>query len=442
MPANRRAFTLWFLRSGVAVKVRGHAWRALRHANYRAYFAGQAISILGNWVQQVALGWLVYRLTGSAMLLGVTAFLTQIPQLFVAPVAGIIIDRSNIRRLMILIQFAMFLLAVLLAVITYFGWIQPWHILLVAAFFGILNSFDVPLRHAYTSQLVTDRQDLPNAIALNSLFFNIARFIGPPLAGLILSLTSEALCFALNGVSFLVILAVMMRLQTGVQRHSQASFRDAMQEGVKFIRGSVPVRQLLIQVAVLNFLAANYIPLMPAFAREIFHGGPNMLGTLLGCAGAGALCCSLSLAVRPSVRGLSGAITQGCLLTGLALLAFALSSAAWLGCIMLFLLGFGMVNGNASSNTILQTILPEHLRGRVLAIYSAANLGAAALGSLLSGALAERLGPAQALAVLAAILIFASIHFYSRLEWLRMYLRPIYASQGITRQKPRHQEMK
>ncbi|MBS1161791.1 MAG: transporter [Proteobacteria bacterium] len=395
---------------------------------------GQAVSILGSWMQQVALGWLVYRLSGSAMLLGATAFLAQIPQLFVAPLAGIVIDRSNIRRLMLLVQSGMCLQALGLAAITHYGWVEPWHLLLGAAVFGVLNSFDVPLRHAYTSQLLSDRRDLPNAIALNSLFFNMARFVGPPLAGVILTLSSEALCFALNGLSFVAILLVLLILRTTSAAHSSAGFREAMVEGGRYIRGSFPVRHILWQVALLNFLAANYLPLMPAFARDVFAGGPATLGALLGSAGAGALFASLGLAARPTVRGLSGAITNGNLLAGLALLAFALSGNERLAQLMLFLLGFGLINGNASSNTILQTILPEHLRGRVLAVYSAANLGAAALGGLCSGALAEHLGPGPTLLALACVLIGAALFFRLRLELFRMHLRPIYARLGIKRQ--------
>lgn len=408
-----------------------HAWRAMRHASYRLYFAGQAVSILGNWIQQVALGWLVYRLTDSAMLLGTVAFLAQIPQLFVSPLAGIVIDRSNIRRLMIAVQFAMLLQAAILAVLTWSGLVAPWHILLAATVFGILNSFDVPLRHAYTSQLVQDRQDLPNAIALNSLFFNLARFIGPPLAGMILAQTSEVACFTLNALSFVAIIGVLLHLRTTSQAHSTAAFSDAMREGVLFVRRSFPVRHILWQVAVLNFLAANYIPLMPAFARDVFHGGPDTLGLLLGSAGAGALLASLMLAGRRSVRGLSGAIAFGNLLAGFSLLAFALTADIGLAIAMLFLLGFALVNGNASSNTILQTILPEHLRGRVLALYSAANLGAAALGGLVSGAVADHLGPGESLLLMSILLIVTSLFFFIRLELFRMHLRPIYARLGI-----------
>lgn len=413
------------------MKHHAHAWRAMHHAGYRLYFAGQAISILGNWIQQVALGWLVYRLTGSAMLLGTVAFLTQIPRLVVSPLAGIVIDRSNIRQLMIVVQLAMLLQAVSLAVLTWFGLVVPWHILVAATVFGILNSFDVPLRHAYTSQLVPDRQDLPNAIALNSLFFNLARFIGPPLAGFILTHTSEASCFALNAISFVATIGVLLYLRTSSQAHSSAAFADALREGFVFVRQHFPVRHLLWQVALLNFLAASYVPLMPAFARDVFRGGPDTLGLLLGSAGAGALLASVTLAGRRSVRGLSGSIAQGNLLASLSLIGFVLTSDIGVAIVMLFLLGFGLITCNTSSNTILQTILPERLRGRILALYSAANLGAAALGGLVCGAMADHWGPGPSLLLMGILLIAVSLFFYARLELFRMHLRPIYAQLGI-----------
>lgn len=428
-----RALTGWPAIRSSFVQQWARSWRALRHRSYRLYFAGQSVSILGSWLQQVALGWLAYRTTGSATLLGSVAFLSQIPQLFVAPLAGIIIDRSDIRRLMLAVQSGMAIQALLLALVTWQGGVETWHILFAAAAFGVLNSFDVPLRHAYTSQLVADRGDLPNAVALNSLFFNAARFVGPPLAGAVLTLASEAVCFALNGLSFLAIIGVLAGLKTRSPAHCSAGFRAAMAEGGSYIRRNFAVRRLLLQVALLNFLAANYVPLMPAFVRDVFRGGPEMLGILLGSAGAGALLAALLLVARPTVRGLSGWIASGNLLAGCALLAFAIAPDAWLACAMLFLLGFGLINGNASSNTILQTILPERLRGRVLAVYAAANLGAAALGGLCSGALADLAGPRNTLVFLGGMLIMTSFYFRLRLEEFRMHLRPIYAQLGISR---------
>lgn len=412
---------------------RGQSWRALRHPNYRLYFCGQSISLLGTWIQQVALAWLVYRLTGSTLLLGTVAFLSQAPQLLIAPFAGIVIDRSDRKRLMLVVQSLMLAQSVFLALFTGLGWIEPWQILAAALTLGVLNSFDAPLRHSLAGQLVSARDDLPNAIALNATIFNVARFVGPPVAGLVLGLTSEAVCFALNGLSFLAVILALRRIRIAPLETATTPFGSALREGLSYVRASVPVSRLLQQVALLNFLAASYVPLMPAFARDVFQGGPDTLGLLLGSAGAGALGASLYLMTRSSVRGLTGSIAGGNLLAALALLAFALADTLWLALPMLFLLGFGVITGNASTNTILQTILPGTLRGRVLALYTAANLGAAAVGGLVAGWAAEHGGPGGTLLALGGLLLLAALRFRWRLESLRVHLRPLYAALGITR---------
>ena len=407
------------------------SWRALRHRNYRLYFCGQAISLLGTWIQQVALGWLAYRLTSSTLLLGSVAFLSQAPQLIGAPLAGIVIDRSDRRRLMLHVQILMLVQALSLALLTELGWIQPWHILVAAIALGILNCFDGPLRHALAVQLVDDRNDLPNAVALNSLTFNVARFVGPPVAGLALGMTSEAACFAINGLSFLPVVGALIGIRLAPIKPVGGSFGDAMAEGLRYSRDTFPVRALLIQVAILNFLGACYVPLMPAFARDVFHGGPDVLGLLLGSAGAGALLAALYLLVRPTIRGLTGAIAEANALTSLGLIGFALAHQAWLGMGLLFFVGFGLITGNASTNTILQAILPDQLRGRVLALYTAAALGAAAAGGLLAGLIAERLGVQFTFLGIGIGLLLAALRFRSRLELLRTKLRPIYHALGI-----------
>lgn len=412
---------------------RGRSWRALRHPDYRRYFCGQSVSLLGTWIQQVALGWLVYRLTGSTLLLGTVAFLSQAPQLLIAPFAGIVIDRSDRKRLMMTVQLLMLAQSAFLALFTGFGWIAPWHILAAALTLGVLNSFDAPLRHALVGQLVRERDDLPNAIALNATIFNIARFVGPPVAGLVLGLTSEAVCFGLNGLSFLAVIVALQRIRAAPAEPVATPFGSALREGLAYVRASVPVRLLLLQVALLNFLASSYVPLMPAFARDVFHGGPDTLGLLLGSAGAGALGASLHLMMRGSVRGLTGSIAGGNLLAALALLAFALTDTLWLALPMLFLLGFGVITGNASTNTILQTILPGALRGRVLALYTASALGAAAVGGLTAGWGAQLAGPGATLFGLGTLLLLAAVRFRWRLEQLRVHLRPLYATLGITR---------
>lgn len=419
--------------------IRKSSWRALQSPSYRRYFLGQSLSLLGTWVQQVALGWLVYRLTDSTALLGAVAFLSQAPQLVLAPFAGIIIDRADRKRLMIVIQSLMLVQAAALAALTHLDLIEPWVILSAAAVLGVLNSFDAPLRHALAGQLVATREDIPNAIALNALIFNIARFIGPPLAGLLLGLTSEAFCFAVNGLSFIGVILALLSIDSASERPLPMPFGSALREGFDYVRASVPVGGLLLQVALLNFLAASYLPMMPAFARDVFHGGPDMLGVLLGSAGAGALCAAMYLVTRKTVRGLTGTIAGSNLLAAFALTGFALTDAVWLACMQLFLLGFGMIAGNASTNTILQTILPAGLRGRVLALYTAANLGAAAAGGLVAGWVAERAGPETALLVAGGLLLLVALRFRFGLEHLRVHLRPLYAELGIRHITPNGQ---
>ncbi|MBR0565487.1 MFS transporter [Azoarcus sp. L1K30] len=418
---------------------RRSSWRALQSRSYRRYFLGQSLSLLGTWIQQVALGWLVYRLTGSTALLGGVAFLSQAPQLVLAPFAGIIIDRADRKRLMIVIQSLMLVQAVALAAMTYLDLIRPWVILIAAAVLGVLNSFDAPLRHALAGQLVAKREDIPNAIALNALTFNVARFIGPPLAGMLLGLSSEAFCFAVNGLSFVGVILALVSIDSPFERPRPMPFGSALREGFDYVRNSIPVGGLLLQVALLNFFAASYLPMMPAFARDVFHGGPDMLGALLGSAGAGALCASLYLVTRQSVRGLTGTIASANLLAACALTGFALTDAVWLACMLLFLLGFGMIAGNASTNTILQTILPTGLRGRVLALYTAANLGAAAAGGLVAGWVAERAGPEMTLLAAGVLLLLVALRFRFGLERLRVHLRPLYAELGITHITPNGQ---
>lgn len=423
--------------STATVTLRRLSWRALRHPAYRAYFCGQLLSLIGTWIQQVALGWLVYRLTDSTALLGAVAFLSNAPQLLVTPFSGIVIDRSDRKQLMLLIQALMLAQAAFLAVFAYQGWLEPWLILLAAGALGVLNSFDAPLRHALAGQLVAERDDIPNAIALNTLTFNIARFAGPPAAGLLLGATSAATCFAVNGLSFVALILALLTIDSPSSRPLPTPFGSALREGFAYVRGSVPVSRLLLQVALLNLLAASYLPMMPAFARDIYQGGPDTLGWLLGSAGAGALIASAFLMSRQSVRGLTGSMASANLLAGCALTGFALSQQAWLAFVLLFLLGFSMIVCNASTNTILQTILPAGLRGRVLALYTAANLGGGAVGGLLAGWVAELAGPASTLLAAGLLLLLAAARFRVRLEHLRVHLRPLYAAQGIPARTPR-----
>lgn len=409
------------------------ALRALRHRNYRLYFFGQAVSLLGTWVQTVAQGWLVYRLTGSTLLLGTVAFASQAPQLLLGPLGGILADRHDRRRLMLTLQSLMLLQAATLAVLTALGLIAPWHIVALALFLGAVNSLDAPVRQSMAAELVGDRADLPNAVALNSITFNSARFVGPPLAGLILAWTSEAACFALNALSFAAVLAALSRIRTVPATRLLGSFAGAFREGLSYAWRTYPVRALLTQVGLVSVLAAPYVALMPVFARDVFGSGPRALGWLLGAAGLGALMAALFLALRRSVRGLSGTIALGGGLAGAALLAFSLAGELAVALPLLFLLGFGIIVTNVSCNTVLQTIVPDGMRGRVVALYATAVLGGQALGNLAAGWLAEHLGAPRAESVLALLLLAAAAWFVARLPVLRRHLRGIYGELGVPR---------
>lgn len=407
--------------------------RALRHPNFRLYFFGQAVSLLGTWVQQVALGWLVYRLTGSALLLGTVAFLSQAPLLVLAPIAGIWIDRYDRRRLMLAVQWLMMLLAGGLAALTYLEAIAPWHIVALALALGVLNSFDAPVRQALVVQLVDDRADLANAIALNSFTFNSARFVGPPLAGLLLALTSEAVCFALNALSFAGVILALSRVRIPAHPHIEGGLSAALREGIGYAWTTYPIRALLLNVVLVNLLATPYVALMPIFAKDVFQGGPQTLGWLLGAAGCGSLCAAIYLMVRRSVLGLTRTIAAGGVLAAAALIGFSLTAWLPLALALLFVVGFGAIVTNASTNTVLQTIVPDPIRGRIVSFYTAAVLGTAAVGGLAAGAVAERIGAPLTLLGQALLLLVASMLFVARLDTLRRHIRPIYAALGLSR---------
>ncbi len=378
----------------------------MEEGQYRYYFFGQALSICGSWVQQVALGWLTYSLSGSASLLGATSFLTQIFPLFLAPLAGGLIDRYGVRPLMIQVQLLLVLQACVLGGLAASGHLGIWHLLVAACVSGVLSSFEVPLRHALTPRLIADSANLPNAIALNSLFFNVARFIAPPLAGWLLGSQEAWWCFFLNALSFLPTLVVLLRLPDGVAGGVSSSLLTLLREGVGYLRSQREARQILVQVALVNGLATAYLPLMPAVVRDVFAAGPEAVGMLLGSVGAGALLASIRLAMGGrGRRGLERSLRQGNLVAALSLIGFALCKEIWLAPLLLFLLGFGVINCNVSSNTLLQMRVPQLVRGRVLALYVSANLGSAALGGLLSGGLAEHLGTGPVLFGMGAVLL-------------------------------------
>ena len=383
--------------------------RALRHPRYRRYFFGQALSILGTWVQNVAMSWLVYRLTGSAALLGLTAFLAQAPQLLVSPLAGLFIDRFDRRRLFLGIQALMIAQALTLAILTGLGVIEAWHLVVLAGVFGVVNSFDTPLRQSMLGQLVDDRADLRNAIALNASLFNSARFIGPPLAGVILALTSEAVCFGLNALSFIGIAVAVARLPSVPVSPSSGGFAAALKEGLRFALDSLPVRVLLIGVAVMNLTGSAYLVLMPVLARDVFGGDAQTLGWLLGATGGGALVATALVASRHSIDQLIRLVVAGWAIATVSLAGFAATSVLGLAMVAGFGLGLGISSVNVSTNAILQSLVPDRIRGRIISYFTAFRFGMDALGGLAAGALATGFGATPTLALEAFLVMLGAI---------------------------------
>jgi MFS family permease len=381
------------------------AVRALQHPNFRLYFAGQGISILGSWIQQVALSWLIYRLTGSVALLGVTTFAALLPQLIVGPLAGAWTDRHDKRRLLILVQALLGLQALLLAALTALEWIGPSLIVAMSLLLGVLNAFDTPLRQSLIGSFVGSRADLPNALALNAMLFNSGRFIGPPLAGLLLALTSEAMCFALNGLSFLALLAGLLLIRVEAPPRAKGSTGAVFREGLTYVWSNQPIRLLILSLAMVNITASSYAVLLPVFARDIFAGDAQTLGWLWGAAGCGAFLSTVYLATRQALPGLVRIVLVGAVLSGLALLAFAASSVVPLALVAMAVLGFAISVGNVGINMLLQSLAPEQLRGRVVSFFTSTRFGFDAIGGLLAGLLAARIGAPLTLALEGVVLL-------------------------------------
>jgi MFS family permease len=410
-----------------------HRFRALRHRNYRVYFAGQICSLIGTWIQFVAMNWLVYRLTGSPLLLGLTGFVNQIPILILGPIAGLVADRVNRRKLLFVTQTLAMIQAFTLAYLTFSGTIQVWQIIVLAGLLGIVNAFDVPGRQSFIVQMLGDKQDLPNAIALNSLTMNATRLVGPSLGGFLVMGLGEAWCFLLNGFSFLAILLALSstRVQSSViVRKSQSAWRD-LRDGFQYTFGNSPIRALLLQLTIVSFMAMPYTVLMPAFAGGVFGGTARTFGTLIGCAGLGAMIATLYLASRRNIEGLATLIAIAPMVSGIALMLFSQSRILWLSHVLMMFVGFGIICHAASINTILQSVVDDDKRGRVMSFYTMCFVGTAPVGSLVLGQVAHIIGvPATFLAAGACCLV-AGIIFFTRLETWRQNISASQALHGI-----------
>ncbi len=394
--------------------------RALQHRNFQLFFGGQLISLVGTWMQSVAQSWLVYRLTGSSTLLGFVGFASQIPVFLLAPFGGVLADRANRRRVILVTQTASMLLAFALAALTLSGRVRVWHVFALAAFLGVANAADIPTRQAFVVEMV-GKEDLMNAIALNSSMFNGARIVGPAVAGVLVAGIGEGWCFFANAVSYLAVIAglLAMRLERSAPaRHAVSPFAH-MKEGFRFVAGAAPVRALILLLGVVSFVGMPYAVLMPVFAENILHSGARGLGLLMGASGVGALIGSLSLAARKEIRGLGTWVAMAGAGFGISVALFAVSRAFWLSALLLVPVGLSMMVQMASSNTLIQVMVPDALRGRTMAVYSMMFMGMAPFGSLLAGVLAEKIGAPETVAAGGAVCVAAALIFRARLPGLR-----------------------
>ena len=402
----------------------GHTVRSLRHRNFQLFFAGQLVSLVGTWMQSVAQSWLVYRMTRSSALLGLVGFASQIPVFLLGPFGGALADRANRRRVLVVTQAASMALALALAALTLSGAVRVWHVFALATLLGVVNAADIPTRQAFVVQMVR-REDLMNAIALNSSMFNGARIIGPAIAGILVARLGEGWCFFANGVSYVAVIAglLAMRLATTAPARMTGSALAHMAEGIRFVAGASPVRALILLLGVVSFVGMPYAVLMPVFAEEVLHRGASGLGLLMGASGAGALIGSLSLAARRGIRGLGTWIAAAGAGFGISAVLFALSRTFWLSALALVPVGLFLMVQMASSNTLIQVMVPDELRGRVMAVYSMMFMGMAPFGSLLAGALAGNVGAPATVAAGGLLSLAASLVFRAWLPRLRSEAR-------------------
>jgi MFS family permease len=412
--------------------------RALRSRNFRLYFGGQSLSLIGTWITRVATSWLVYRLTGSLLLLGVVGFFSQIPTLLLAPFAGVLVDRWDRHRILVITQALSMLQSAALAWLTFAGIITVVDILVLQCVQGVINAFDTPARQAFVVQMVAEPSDLPNAIALNSTMVNGSRIIGPSISGLIIAATGEGWCFAIDAISYLAVIASLLAMRDWRPSgdHSGARMVDELKAGFAYVSGFQPVRTALLLLALISIMGMPYTVLMPAIASRVLHGGPHTLGFLMTATGLGAVSGALYLASRRSVVGLGRVIPIACTLFGVGLVAFSFSRVLWLSLAILPFVGGGFMVSLAATNTIIQTVVEDRLRGRVMAFFAMAFLGTAPIGSLISGVVADRIGAPGTIRLGGIACIAGAAWFAAQLPTIRRLIRPIYVERGIVAASP------
>jgi len=406
--------------------------RSLRHRNFQLFFSGQLISLIGTWMQNVAQSWLVYRLTGSSLLLGTVSFAGQIPVFPIAPLAGMVADRWNRRTIVIITQTASMILAFILAFLTLTNRITVWEIVMLAALLGVVNAFDIPARQSFLVEMV-GREDLMNAIALNSSIFNGARIIGPAIAGILVATIGEGWCFFANAVSYIAVIAglFMMRISRRQAERAIKSAYDHIAEGFRFVRKTAPIRALLLILGLVSLVGMPYTVLMPVFAKTVLHGDATTLGVLGSAAGIGALAGALTLASRTRVDGLGKWVWMACTSFGTFLILFSFSHHYFLSVLLLVPVGFSLMTQMGATNTLVQSMVPDRLRGRTMAVYSMMFMGMSPLGAILAGAAADKIGAPMTVALGGACAIAGAIAFARHLPKIRVEARQLLSEQGL-----------
>jgi MFS family permease len=407
--------------------------RALRHRNFRLFYIGQGTSQIGSWLQLIATSWLIYRMSESAFMLGLAAFALQIPFLVLTPVAGVFIDRMERRRVLIFTNSVAALQAVGLFSVVALGIAQPWHLVLANLVLGTVNACDAPARQSVLIELVGGKEDLPNAIALNSILMNGARFVGPLLGGTLIAVLGERWGYGVNVLTYIVMLVALSRMKLSAHAHAptERGLLRQLAAGARFAYGFLPIRTALLLLAGTSVTVQSYTALMPWFAREAFHGDSRTLGVLVSGAGLGAVSGMLYLASRPSIRGLLRLIAWTSATAGGALIVFSVSKSLWLALPALYFVGMGLMLSAASTNTVIQSIVPDELRGRVASLYVMSFIGMSPIGAFISGSLAEHIGPPATLACCGVVALGAALAYASRLPAIRREIRPVYEKLGI-----------
>ncbi|HWA84188.1 MAG TPA: MFS transporter [Fimbriimonadaceae bacterium] len=409
------------------------AFRALAYRNYRLFFGGQTLSLIGSWMETIAMSWLVYRLTGSSLLLGTVAFCSQIPAFVMSPFAGITVDRHDRRNMLLVTQSLMAVEAFILAALTLTKVVQPWHIVCTSIFVGIVAAFDMPARQAFVSQMVEDKKVLGNAIALNSAQFNLARLVGPAIAGVTVAAVGEGYCFLINGISFAAVLGALlaMRFPARVVQENKENPIDRVKAGAAYAWNHKPISYLLMLMAVTSLVAGAYGVMLPVLTKLVYHRGSDIFGLLYSASAIGALGAGWMLAVRRNVLGLTRWIFYSSAIFNLGLIGLAFSPQLWMALCWLVVIGFGSMKHMGATNTLIQTVVDDHVRGRVMAFYMMSFVGTMPFGSLIGGALAEHIGPKWTLLAAATIGLSGCTLYNALLPNMRRILRPIYEDLGI-----------